>query len=509
MADGFDVPPRRQHPAWIVLSVVRSLRAFALPLVILLFTGGREGEAWFLAVGGGLAAVGVASRALAWWQFRYEVTGGELRVRSGVLARQERFVPLERIQAVDVGETPLQRVFGVVGLKIETAAGGAAGSDVTLEALTRADADALRARLGAGRRGVAAASGAVAQPEAAVTGLRADGGELLRRLSMGELVAAGATSGRIGPALAVISFGFQLVDDVVPDWFWERVAMEGPGLSLRGIVTAAAIIATAAWLLAVGSTVLTYGGFELRRDGDRLQVSYGLLDRRRSTIPSGRVQAVTVAEGLLRQPFGRATVRVESAGYGKDTAESGILFPFLRRAEVSELLRRAGLDFAVPLDATPLAPLPDRARRRYAVQRGALSLVWLAGVLVAVAAVVPRAPWWWGLAPLALVPFAALYGVLCFRDSGWALDEAGRFVVRGRAVARVTTITAPRRLQRREVVRGPLQRRAHLATLRAAVASGGGGGHFALVHLDEGEAFGLLGRLGPDGRRGTGDGRRT
>ncbi|MDP9363172.1 MAG: PH domain-containing protein, partial [Chloroflexota bacterium] len=103
-----DLPPRRQHPAWIFLSAVRQLRGMAIPLIVLLVGGGRRGDEAFLIFGGVAVLLGLAARGVAWWQFRYEVSGGELRVRSGLLARRERFVPLERIQAVDVNETPLQ-----------------------------------------------------------------------------------------------------------------------------------------------------------------------------------------------------------------------------------------------------------------------------------------------------------------------------------------------------------------------------------------------------------------
>src|SRR5687767_7986168 len=100
----------RQHPAWIFLSAVRQLRGLALPFVVVLLTGDRRGDEWILVVGGVLTVVGILARTVAWWQFRYEVTGSELRVYSGLLARRERLVPLERIQAVDIAETPLQRL---------------------------------------------------------------------------------------------------------------------------------------------------------------------------------------------------------------------------------------------------------------------------------------------------------------------------------------------------------------------------------------------------------------
>ncbi|CAA9533133.1 MAG: hypothetical protein AVDCRST_MAG49-42 [uncultured Thermomicrobiales bacterium] len=507
-----DLSPRRLHPAWIVLSLVRSVRGFLIPLVVILFTG-RLSEAPFLAVGGTLAALSLAAQTVTWSVFRYEVTGGELRVRSGLLNRRDRSVPLERIQTVDVAETPLQRALGVVQIKVETAAGGSAGSDVTLEALARGDAAVLRDRLEAARslrRGRLAAAGSEAlsapqEGQAPAGSARpaslafGESGELIRAITPRELLVAGATSGRIGPALAIFGAGFQLVDDVLPDRIWERLAMSAPGVGFRGFLVAAVLIGVGAWLLAVVTTVLTFGGFALRRDGDQLQISSGLLDRRRTTVPLARIQAVTMTEGLLRQPFGLAALRIESAGYGSDSATSGVLFPLLRRAEVTDLLERACPAVAVPLagaDALPLDRLPPRARPRYLLA-GIRPPIVLTVVATVVAWRVDAAPWWWGLAPLLVVPPAALLALLAYRDAGWAVDARDRLVVRNRAVARTTVVMPVRRIQRRTIARDLFQRRAGLGTFRAAVASGGGGGRVEIVHLDDAQADALLTRLAP------------
>ena len=116
---------------------------------------------------------------------------------------------------------------------------------------------------------------------------------------------------------------------------------------------------------------------------------------------------------------------------------------------------------------------------------------------VGVAAVVPWLRWWWGLLPLAGAPLAALHGLLRFRDTGWAIDPGERLIARNGGLNRVTTIVPRRRLQRRSLVQGILQRRASLATFEAAVASGGAGGRVHLEHLDVAAASDLLDRLGP------------
>ena len=489
--------PRRLHPAWIVLGAVPTVRALALPLLVVFLTGGgTRGEALFYQIALGMALLATVLRVLSWWTFRYDVAGGELRVRSGVLGRRERVIPVERIHAVDVDEGLLQRLLGVVRVKVETAAGGSAESDVTLEALARGAAARLREALadqGAGdeQRGTGTGAGTERRRPSSD-----EGGELVRALSTRELLLAGATSGRVGPALAIVFGALQLVDDVLPDDAWERLALAGLGLSPRGLVTAVALFGLGAWLLALVSTVLTFWSFELRRDGDRLRVRYGLLDRRRRTIPIGRVQAVTVREGLLRQPFGLAAVHFESAGYGRDTAESGVLFPLIRTSDVAALLEAAIPIFAADPTRLALGRPPGRARPRY-VLGGVWPLVALAALTTAAVALWPRVSVWWGLAPLGLIPLVAIWGELRYRDTGWALGDDGRLVVRNRRVGRTTTVTLRRRLQRRSTSANPFQRRAKLATFHAAVASGGRGGEIDLAHLDATDADALLTGLGP------------
>ena len=493
---GVTLPPRRLHPSWIVLQLVRSVRGFLVPLVVVVVSGRGGGDSPFLAIAAVGATLGLVTTAARWWFFRYEIVAGELRVYSGVVSRQERSVPLDRVQSVDTGESPLQRLFGVVRVKVETAAGGGAGSDVTFESLTRADAALLTGLLrpARDRRAIpgedASGDGEVARLEPA--------GTLVRALSTCDLLLAGATSGRIGPALAIIGGSVQLLDDLLPEDIYERFSGVAMDVSFRGILIGGLAVGLVAWLFAIVSTVLTFGGFTLRRDGDQLLIGSGLLDRRQATIPIRRIQALTMTEGLLRQPFGLVALRVESAGYGTDAPETGVLFPLLRRDQVHDLLRQVVPEMALPLDRIDgqLNRLPDRARRRYALSQ-VWGLVTLTMFATGVAAALPITPWWAGLSVLALVPAGVGLGLWRFADTGWSLDDRGLLVVRGRGIARQTSVLPARRLQRRSLDQGPLQRRASLATFRAAVASGGSGGTVGIEHLDVRDGEDLLLALRP------------
>jgi putative membrane protein len=228
---------------------------------------------------------------------------------------------------------------------------------------------------------------------------------------------------------------------------------------------------------------VAFGGFVLVRDGDRLRIRRGILQRRAASIPLERVHAVDVVEGLLRRPFGLAALRVETAGYRSEPAAAQTLIPLLRTSDVHELLCEFVPGLAVQADS--LRRPPARARRRY-VQLPALVGA-LAGV--AVTAIWPSV---WPLVP-ALSLLGAIDGLLGWRAAGWRLDGS-RIVIRQRVLARSTLIARIDRLQEHGLSVSPFQRRARLASFRLAVGSGRTG---RIRHLDRDVAGSLFERLRP------------
>lgn len=496
----------RAHPVYMLTALLRNLRGFLLPLVLVFLGRGGPGESpVVLGITALILLLSGIGGVVQWVVYRYALTPERLLVRSGIIFRQERAIPYARIQTVDLEEAPLDRLFGVARMKIETAAGGSAGSDVELNAVKRAAALALRERLlGARQRSVdsAAPGDAVPTTKPAGSSMRAADGELVRALSFRELLVAGATSGTIGPALAILGIGLRFAEEIVPDVWWSRVPWEeisgaspGPGV-IAGLVGGVALVA---WLLAIGATVLMWYGFELRHDASHLIVQYGLLDRRRTTIPIRRIQAIRIEEPLLRLPFRLATVRYDSAGrMGAEEGGSGLLFPMMPRRAVTALLREIAPEFARDVDRPPLVTLPMRSLSRYIVGKTVTALVVTVGVLVAIRFWQGGLPWW-GYLPLAWPALEVLFGWLGWRDAGWWLHE-GVLMLRGRGVERSTVIAPVRRIQHRETTANPLQRRGRLATLHIAVASGGLGGHYALRHMDAEAGRDLLRALKPSAR---------
>ncbi len=507
----------RFHPAYMLITMVRSIRGFIIPIGIALFSGSRGDLVWLL-IAAAFAGLTIVNAVANWWMSSYEITGRSLRLRTGWLNRQERAVSFERIQSIDIQEPPLARLLGVAQLRVETAAGGGANADIVIEAIALDEATTLRNQLLAERaqrsghataavsNGVAPRSDA-AQPAAdsfprqspvalAPETVEAAGGTLIGALSGRDLLIAGLTSGRIGPAAAILAAVSQFGDDLVGS----RVesVVESTAVNLTQVVIGLIVIGgLVAWALSILGTVITFSGFTLRREDDNLVVSSGLIERRRTTIPLHRIQSITVKEGLFRQPFGLASVHFVSAGYGggEQNNDSGILFPLIRRADVAALLDRAVPAFAADIGAvrTHGQRLPERARSRYLTLPIVWDVVLVAGAIVA-CSFIPFTEWWYGLAALLFQSWP--WSLLSYRDTRWMWDDQDRLIVQGRSIARSVTIIPRHRVQFREVGQNWFQRRVRLATIGVRVAGSTFGNSVTIAHMDADDASALAGRLG-------------
>ena len=435
---------RRLHPAAAVAGAAEQLRGLAVPLLIAAFVGGaRSGDPLSRVVLFGLAGAAIAliGGVVSWSVESYRVDEHGLHHVRGLLRRQETTVPLERIQGVDTVRGPIQRAFGVVELHVQ-AAGGKSG-EIVLRALSATDAEELRAALRLAGARAPEGEDAPAPPE--------------RRLSGRALLVTALTAGQIGVLLPVVAAASQFADNqagsdaaraLVPD-------------DVTGALALAGVVILAAWALSFAGAIVAFAGFTVTRDGDRLRVTRGLLQRRETAIPVARIAAVRVVESPLRQPFGLAELRLESAGYGDDPRAARVLFPLVRARATADLLATVLPEHELP--AAALTPAPPRALRRYLLVPVALAAaVWLAAVLLL------GTP---GLLALALVGIAVALGVARHRSAGAALAD-GRVVLRRRRLARETLVADARRLQHVDRSETVLTRRAGLASLGVGVASG-------------------------------------
>ncbi|WP_104044141.1 PH domain-containing protein [Arthrobacter sp. ZGTC412] len=250
------------------------------------------GRAPLLLAGGAVVLlIAVLGFILTWYFTKYQVSGGYVRVNTGFIFRQQRQARLDRVQAIDIVQPLLARIFGLAELKFEVADAGE--SAVRLAYLKMDDARQLRATILARAAGVTLdpsrpqepAPEAPEFPVLSVPPSRLVGSLLLSEQSIFVVVGAvasvvlSATTGNAAFYLYLIPAALGLAAS-----YW--------GLFNKGYNFTAAI----------------------SPDGIRLR--YGLLDTQAQTLPPGRIQALKVAQPPMWRALGWYRIHVNVAGYG-------------------------------------------------------------------------------------------------------------------------------------------------------------------------------------------------
>lgn len=469
-----ELTPRRLHPAGAVLSALDDVRNALFSVVVVVVLGSRSGSFGTIAV-----MLGVVGTALAvtvgyarWRAESYEIADGAIRHRSGVISPDETVVPLARVHSIDTSQGPIQRLFGVYELHVQTAGGGERG-EIVLRAVSPEETGRLREAAG------------LPEPSAA------DLPEW--RLSPRSLLLVGLTAPQLGMLLPLVGGAFALGDDLLGEGGRDTLADRLP-TETGGILLLVAAALGAAWLLSFLGSLVAFAGFSVVRDGDHLRIRRGFLQRRATSVPLRRIHAVSVAEGPLRRPFGLCSVRLETAGYNREPAAARTLFPLLPAADVDAQLATFVPALAngssKPASATDSDPPafqrpPRRAARRYIVPPTVAVLL----ISIAVALSWPAA---WPLIAI-LTSLAALDGLSRYRSAGYRID-ADRLLLRRGSLTRRTLIARPDHLQDHCISQNVFQSRAQLANLSITVASGTDS---TVAHLDSTAATTLFNRLRP------------
>lgn len=416
--------------------------------------------------------VGLPLAILSWWRFRYRVGGGRLELHSGVLSRSVRTIPLERVRGIDVTEPFLHRVLGLVRVDVEAAAGGGSKAELSLAAVSREQADALREALLGATRSAAEETAAPAPVYRATPGLLALGGIT----SMSYLLA---------PA-AIVGVVFNLADDL-PGGFVERASeaaadrfpTDAVGIALVALGAIALVLAAAA----AGSLLVDWD-FTLRDEGERLAASRGLLTRRLVHLDRDRIRGVDVRDTPPRRGLRLASVTAIAAGVSGRSGGT-TLAPVVRVQEASALLR--AVDPAAPDPTAPLTAHPPSARARRFVRALALPAL-------VVAVVAALGPLWAAAIALAAAVLTIPLALDRYRQLGHAFDGR-RLVLREGSLRRRWSELDPGAVVSFEVKSSPGQRRAGLATL--TVHLGQGAGSRRALDVGEEQASSLLSEVRP------------
>lgn len=504
----------RLDPRMLAVAPGQELVRF-LPLLVVALLAGRGGDQpfWVLSVLVLAAGTGV----LRWLTTRYRVDAERVEVHSGLVFRQHRSVPRDRVRTVDVTANPLQRLFGLAVLRVGTGRQQESRQEeLALNAVSASEAERLRALLLDRSRRAPTTGPAPADQTPPTTGQATDLVPLTLAPPAPGDQALPETVDQAPPAPA----GQTPVRELSRlSWSWLRFAP----LTVLGVVAVGALAGTAwqllelsgvspfdanlahtliewltgspVWIAALtivagvlvigtlGAIVLyiqTWWRYQLTRHPDNtIQVNRGLLTRRSISLEERKLRGVTVDEPLLLRAGGGASCTAVATGSGGSGQAQ--LLPPAPRAEAHRVAA-AVLREANPPTLRPLRRHPRAALRRRLIRTVLPTMVLLAGLAIAD---VWLPSWPWQLATVLLLPASVLVALDRYRNLGHTETDR-QLVTREGSLVRQTIAIQHQGIIGWKIEQSIFQRRAGIATVTATTAAGSGAYRILDVELPEG-----------------------
>ena len=497
------------------------------------------------------------------WTYRYtwyEFDETEFSFYSGILNKRRTHVPYSKIQSVNERASLLQRLAGVCTVNVDTA-GGANNKALVISYGERSAAEYLRRELfrrksieGEGERIVTAAPGAFAEQGNVLDGAAAvmddmrgifakdavDTGVVTCEYRLGNkelLLSALCGRASFGLALAIAMVALIVVATLVilavlvdsSTFFAATGALKSDlmlACGLTGVLLLCCLAMT--WIAYLIGVCLSYGGFQARRRGSRIEVERGLITHMFSGIDVDRIQSVHIHQTFFQRLMHCCSVSYGRVGVASGEESSGsssqpetdklVVHPFLSIGEAWNVVQGLTPEYAHAPVASTL--MPKVALRRAITRRAVLKGVgfWLAvGLLLLCAAsfaadatAVRGHAQFGGLAAATLMPglllcvaIAAIEVVGAFlwhRRSAFGFDSSGTIVVNG-GYSTDTVIVPRRKMQYACLRTNPLQRHAGVATGLVRTAAGVRGCDERLIDVPIAEASDWLDWAQPKGNR--------
>jgi putative membrane protein len=331
-ASGYRLPPspERLHPLSPLVRLGRA--AISLVWVFALATvDSHESHSHSYLPDIGIAALLFLLGLISWAVTTWSVHGDVLEVATGLIRRKVVRLPLSRVQAVDVVEPWLARLFGLAEVRVRSGSG--ATGDARLQYLKQADAISVRNAVMALAHGLPDST-----PEAVSWPLERIDNRVL-------VVSTLASRAVLVPAVLLAGAGVaaSVGQPVVASL-----------LGLYGAVTC----------FGVGRRVANMWGFSVSEAPDGLRVQTGVGSRSGETIPISRIQALRHAEPFLWRARGWRSLSVHLAGgvsHRRNQPRGPVrraLFPAGTSSQIDPLLLRV-------IGRTAIAGVKPPARARW------------------------------------------------------------------------------------------------------------------------------------------------
>ncbi|EEL35875.1 hypothetical protein bcere0019_9340 [Bacillus cereus Rock3-28] len=422
------------------------------PFILLVIFRSDENEPWYLFYFVLLFLLFVMAifSAVKWYFKVYWIENNILHIKHGVFVKKESYLNKERVQNVSTSSNIIYQILGLTKLNIEVAGGGSE-PEVMLAGIKEDEAKELIALLHKERSVVAEEVPAE------------EGSKTVYQLKAKEILFASITSGRFGLVFSMLVILYTEFNQFLPEWLINKVEAYVMDNGVYELIVMAAILMAISWVISTAGYALKYANFKIERNGNEIRIVQGLFDKKEFVLKLHRIQAITVKEGILRQPFGYCSVEVEVIQSIESAGNEVMLHPFMKKKDVQQLLAYLQLPYEMEEE---IVHLPKAALRRYII------MGWITTAVLAVPIVSASIYFKQYIALFTLIPLCIGFTILAYAryTSGGYMMRQNQLTMVYRGLAKYTGIMRRRHIQAVGYNQSYFQKKDELCTAAVSVA---------------------------------------
>ncbi|MFD1418592.1 PH domain-containing protein [Companilactobacillus keshanensis] len=320
----------RLHPAAILFYLYKELKSIILPLFFMLIALLNGSVIIMLLTIIGLIMIVITHCLLKYFTFNYQLLDHEILVRSGIFVKKVNHVPYDRIQNITSNQWFFLKPFGLEELEIETA-GHSEGPEVSLAAVSVKLKDELNRYR----------SEVDTEDKPKNVSRETFSGESYS-ITWRELLKFSLTSPAFLSGLLAVLAVYGKIQNGISKKFYELAANKMQHLGIILTIVGLFLVMLIFYIVSVVVLIAKYYHFNLVKYDNKLQMKYGLFKTKKTSISTGRVQAIVIKQTLLRRLLKIATVKLVIISNSKkeDTEKDIIIMPVIESAQIDKFLNR-------------------------------------------------------------------------------------------------------------------------------------------------------------------------
>lgn len=420
--------------------------------------------------------VTLINQCLKVYSTRYWIENNRFIVTEGIFNKNRKELNIKRIQSLDTSQNLINQLVKGVKLQIKTPSDGIELETITKEQSIYIEKEIIKKQKellqteNENKESIIDSNNTYEETNRSNDNHSLKNSDkVIFKMSFQNILLMALTSGAIGVTFAAISPLIGAVQDFIP---WDTLTdtvlnwIDSVLTIVIGVIIFTLILS---YIIGTVITIIRYYDYQVVQENSQLKISYGLLNVKKVTVPTNRVQAVLEKQSFLRKLFGYTSIYfiITSDFESRSNQEENLngkvmILPFIKRQEAYIILR----DLAPELKFEYINKgMPIRSLHRHFVIPSLL--------MIDIGSIISYywSPWIFTLVGL-LIILNILHGWFYVKWSGItsALDEIGVSEVSWFNIN--TFYFKTNKILELEISQNPLMKRSHLATMDYIIAKG-------------------------------------